>query len=76
MPALNITYDHTVRGVSTNNLFDLLSGTLSGGNGTVGVTVGVVQVKDIYRDICPQARHAQYRGSVPEVTCNKNKFEM
>lgn len=71
LTAPNITYDNTVSRVSANNLLDLLSGTLSGGNGAVGITVGVVQVEDVYRDVCPQARLTQHRRRIPEVTCKK-----
>lgn len=60
--------------VPANNLFDLLSGVLSGGNGAVGIAVGVVQVKDIYCNVCPQARLTQHRWSIPEVTCNKTSL--
>lgn len=49
----NTTYDNTVVGVAADDLFDLLSGSLSGGEGAVGVTVGIVQVQDIYSGICP-----------------------
>lgn len=70
----NNTYDNTVSWVPANNLFDLLSGALSGGNGAVGITVGVVQVEDIYCDVCPQARLTQHRGSIPEVTCKKTSL--
>lgn len=70
----NNTYDNTVSWVPANNLLDLLSGALSGGNGAVGITVGVVQVQDIYRDVCPQAGLTQHRGSIPEVTCEKTSL--
>lgn len=56
-------------GVSADDLFDLLSGMVSGGNGTVGVTVGVVQIEDIYSGVGPQARLTQHRWNIPEVTC-------
>ena len=54
--------------VSADDLFDLLSGLLSGGKGAVGVTVGVVQVQDIYSGVGPQAWLTQHGGSVSEVT--------
>lgn len=63
-----ITYDNIVIGVAADDLFDLLSGSLSGGEGAVGVTVGVVQVQDIYSGVCPQARLTQHCGSISEVT--------
>lgn len=37
-----ITYDNIVVWVTADYLFDLLSGSLSGGQGAVRVTVGVV----------------------------------
>lgn len=55
-------------GVAADDLFDLLSGSLSGGEGAVGVTVGIVQVQDIYSGVCPQAWFTQHRRSIPEVT--------
>lgn len=55
-------------GVAANDLFDFLSGSLSGGEGAVGVRVGVVQVQDIYSGVGPQARFPQHRRRVPEVT--------
>ena len=55
-------------GVAADDLFDLLSGFLSGGEDAVGITVGVVQVQDIYSGVGPQARLTQHRGNVSEVT--------
>lgn len=55
-------------GVAADDLFDLLSGSLSGGERAVGVTVGVVQVQDIYSGVGPQAWLTQHRGSISEVT--------
>lgn len=55
-----ITYDNIVVGVAADDLFDLLSCSLSGGQGTVGVTVCVVQVQDIYSGVCPQTRFTQH----------------
>lgn len=66
----NTTYDNTVVGVATDDFFDLLSGSLSGGESAVGVTVGVVQVKDIYSGVGPQARLTQHGGGISEVTWN------
>lgn len=54
-------------GVAADDLLDLLSGSLSGGKGAVGVTVGVVQVQDIYSGVGPQARLTQHGGSISEV---------
>lgn len=51
----HITYDNIMVGVAPDDLFDLLSGSLSGGEGAVGVTVGVVQVQDIDSGVGPQA---------------------
>lgn len=65
-----ITYDYIVVWVAADDLFDLLSGSLSGGEGAVGVTVGVVQVQDIYIGVGPQARLTQHGGSISEVTLN------
>lgn len=55
-------------GVAADDLFDLLSGSLSGGESAVGVTVGVVQVQDVYSGVGPQTRLTQHRGSISEVT--------
>ena len=54
--------------MAADDLFDLLRGSLSGGEGAVGVTVGVVHVQDIYVGVGPQARRTQHGGSVSEVT--------
>ena len=40
-------------GVAADDLYDLLSGSLSGWQAAVGVTIGVVQVQDIYSGVCP-----------------------
>lgn len=48
-----ITYDNIVVGMAADDLFYLLSGSLSGGEGAVGVTVGVVQVQNIYSGVGP-----------------------
>lgn len=63
-----ITYDNIVVGVAADDLFDLLSGSISGGQGAVGVTVSVVQVEDIYSGVCPQAWLTQHRGSISKVS--------
>lgn len=55
-------------GVSADDLLDLLSGSLSGGEGAVGIAVGVVQVQDIYCGVGPQTRLTQHGGSISEVT--------
>lgn len=39
-----MNHDNIVDGVAADDLLDLLSGSLSGGKGAVGVTVGVVQI--------------------------------
>ena len=54
--------------VAADDLFDLLSGSLSRWEDAVGITVGVVQVQDIYSGVGPQARLTQHRGIVSEVT--------
>ena len=55
-------------GVAADDLFDLLSGLLSGRERAVRVTVSVVQVQDVYSDVGPQARLTQHRGNISEVT--------
>lgn len=40
-------------GLATDDLFDLLSGSLPGGQGACGVTVSVVQIQDIYSGVGP-----------------------
>lgn len=62
------TYDNIVVGVAADDLFDLLSGSLPGGEVTVGVTVGIVQVQDIYSGVGPQAWLTQHGGNISEVT--------
>lgn len=57
--------------VTADDFFDLLSGLLPGGEGAVGVTVGVVQVQDINSGVGPQTRLTQHRGTISEVTCNE-----
>ena len=47
-------------GVAADDLFDLLSGLLSGGEGAVGVTVGVVQIQDVNSGVCPQTWLTQH----------------
>lgn len=54
-------------GVTADDLFDLLSGSMSGGEGAVRVTVGIVQVQDIYSGVGPQAGLTQHGGSISEV---------
>lgn len=54
--------------VAADDLFDMLSGSLSRWEDAVGITVGVVQVQDIYSGVGPQARLTQHRGIVSEVT--------
>lgn len=63
-----LTYNNIMVGVAANDLLDLLSCLVSGGQTAVGVTVGIVQVQDIYSGICPQAQLTQHRGSISEVT--------
>lgn len=46
--------------VAADDLFDLLSGSMSGGQGAVGITVSVVQVEDIYSGVSSQARLTQH----------------
>lgn len=41
-------------GVAADDLFDLLSGSLSGREDAVGVTVSVIQVQDIDSGVGPQ----------------------
>lgn len=65
-----LTDHNVVVGVAADDLLDLLSGSLSGGEGAVGVTVGVVQVQDVYGGVCPQTRLTQHGGSVSEITWN------
>lgn len=54
--------------VAADDLFDLLGGSLPGGQGAGGVTVGVVQVQDIDSGVGPQARLTQHGRSVSEIT--------
>lgn len=51
--------------MAADDLLDLLSGFLSGGEVAVGVTVGVVQVQDVDRGA--QARFTKHGGCVSEV---------
>lgn len=39
--------------VAADDLFDLLSGSLSGGEGAVGITVCIVKIQHIYSGVCP-----------------------
>lgn len=48
-----LTYNDVMVGVAADDLFDLLSGSLSGRQNAVGVTVSVVQVQNIYSGIGP-----------------------
>lgn len=54
--------------VAADDLFNLLSGRLSGGQGAVGVTVGVVQIENINSSVCSQAGLTQHGGSISEIT--------
>lgn len=60
-----LTNDNGVIWVAADDLLDLLSGSLSGGEVAVGVTVGVVEVQDVDRGA--QARLTKHGGGVSEV---------
>lgn len=48
-----LTYNNIVVRVPADDLFDLLSSFLSGWQSAVGVTVGVVQVQNVYGCVGP-----------------------
>ena len=52
----HVTDDDFVVGVAADDLFDLLRGSLSGWQEPGGVTVGVVEVQEVYFDVVPEAR--------------------
>lgn len=67
----SLTYDNGVIWVAADDLLDLLSGSLSGGEVAVGVTVGVVQVQDVDRGA--QARLTKHGGGVSEVAWKEER---
>lgn len=68
---MTVTDDNVVVGVVADDLFDFLCSSLSGRKDPGGVTVGVVEVQNVYDDIVPEAWLAEHRGSIPEVTYNR-----
>lgn len=63
--SVSLTNDDGVIWVVPDDLFNFLSGSLSGGEVAVGVTVGVVEVQDVDRGV--QTRLTKHGGGVSEV---------